>query len=141
MPHSDEIKEEFVTSPTNPVRILVVEDHAANILVITGYLDLLGYTHEVARNGKEAVLKAATGHYALILMDIKMQSLDGFETTRQIRKFESENGKRPVPIIAVTAHAMPGDKERCLAAGMDGYITKPIDYSILKDKLVEVLAD
>jgi CheY-like chemotaxis protein len=84
----------------------------------------------VASNGREALAALATQAFDLVLMDVQMPELDGFATTAAIRQKEKAGGAR-VPIIAMTAHAMKGDEERCLAAGMDGYVSKPIDVQAL----------
>jgi chemotaxis family two-component system sensor kinase Cph1 len=118
-----------------PPRVLLAEDHGGSILVITTFLDMHGYDYEVARSGEEAVQKATSHQYTLMLMDVKMPGIDGLEATRRIREFERKNSKQPLPIIGVTACALNGDKERCIEAGMDDYIAKPVDISYLKEKL------
>jgi len=95
-------------------------------------LEKHGYTVEVAQNGREAVDKMRLGHFDVVLMDVQMPEMDGFEATAAIRNVEKQGGNH-VPIIAMTAHALKGDRERCLAAGMDGYISKPF-------KIEELLA-
>ncbi len=103
--------------------ILVAEDNEINRVVAKAMLAKLGRSTAFARNGREAVEMALNGNYAAILMDCQMPELDGYEATRRIRAVE--NG-RHTPIIAMTAHSMPGDRTRCLAAGMDDYLSKPI---------------
>lgn len=108
------------------VRVLVVEDNEINQLVAAGLLQNLGCTVDVAGDGLEAVELLSRPHeYAAVLMDCRMPRLDGFDATRQIRRREPVG--RRVPIIAMTASAMEGERERCLAAGMDDYLTKPVD--------------
>jgi len=114
--------------------ILLVEDNVLNQRVALVLLERMGLTAEVACNGKEAVDAVRRKKFALVLMDCHMPEMDGFEATVEIRKFESEN-QIYTPIIAVTALAMAGDRERCIAAGMDDYISKPIDRDILKAKI------
>lgn len=120
-------------------RILLVEDHAPNTLVATTLLETLGYGYDTASNGDEAIRKWQEKHYDLILMDVSMPDIDGFEATRQIRRRQSEQRRAHVPIIAMTAHALTGDKEKCLEAGMDDYISKPFNPHELKAKLSKLL--
>lgn len=123
----------------NPVAksrlILLAEDHPLNQKVALLLLDRMGFDAHVVSNGAQAVEAAKKNSYDAILMDCHMPEMDGFEATREIRRFEEQTGDH-VPIIAVTALAMAGDRERCLAAGMDDYITKPIDRELLHSKLV-----
>jgi PAS domain S-box-containing protein len=105
--------------------ILLAEDNLTNQDVIRRQLNLLGYTCELAINGAEALAAYKTGGYALLLTDCHMPEMDGYELTGSIRGLEHGSGKR-LPIIAVTANALQGEAERCLAAGMDDYISKPI---------------
>ena len=114
--------------------ILLAEDHPLNQKVALLLLERMGFDAHVVNNGRQAVEAAARNRYDAILMDCHMPEMDGFDATREIRKQEAA-GKH-VPIIAVTALAMAGDRERCLAAGMDDYITKPIDRELLHQKLV-----
>jgi PAS domain S-box-containing protein len=107
-------------------RLLVAEDNPVNQLVITGMLDKRGYAYDVVNDGREAIEKLADGEYVAVLMDVQMPELDGFETTARIRARETESGAERVPIVAMTASAMEGDRERCLAAGMDDYLSKPL---------------
>jgi PAS domain S-box-containing protein len=105
--------------------VLVAEDNDVNQLVALGWLDALGYTADVATDGEEAVAKATTGAYDAVLMDLQMPGTDGFTATRAIRA--AETGGRRVPIIAMTASAVDGERDKCLAAGMDDFLTKPVD--------------
>jgi CheY-like chemotaxis protein len=106
------------------LRILLAEDNLVNQKLACRILEKQSHTVTVAANGREALLAYERQTFDLILMDIQMPDMDGFEATAEIRKREP-NGHR-LPIIALTAHAMSGDRERCLTAGMDGYLTKPI---------------
>ena len=117
-------------------RLLVVEDNPINMMVIQGLLNRLGYTQITkALNGLEAVEKAMQNAYELILMDCQMPKLDGYDATRQLR----EAGKR-TPIVAMTAHTLTGDREKCLEAGMDDYLPKPIAIDKLAATLEHWLA-
>jgi CheY-like chemotaxis protein len=121
------------------LRILMAEDNRVNQLVATGLLRKMGHTFAVANNGKEALAMLAAQAFDLVLMDIQMPEMDGIEATRRIREDESRTSNH-LPIIAMTAHAMKGDRERCLAAGMDGYISKPISASKLEVEIATVHA-
>jgi signal transduction histidine kinase/CheY-like chemotaxis protein len=105
--------------------VLLAEDHLVNQAVAIGMLETLGLTVVVAKDGHEAVEKAAAEPFDVILMDCQMPGLDGFEATEEIRSMEAASGKSPIPIIAATANALKGDRERCLQAGMNDYLTKP----------------
>ena len=109
----------------NRARILLAEDNPVNQTVAVRMLEKRGYTVEVASNGRAALAALETDQFDVVLMDIQMPEMDGFEATTAIRAKEKISGAH-VPIIAMTAHAMKSDEERCLAAGMDGYVAKPI---------------
>jgi len=122
------------------VRILLVEDNPVNQKLSQTMLFKAGYQVEVAQNGRVALEKysAAPKEVDLILMDVQMPEMDGIEATQEIRKVESalpEDQKRRVPVIALTAHAMKGDREMCLDAGMDDYLTKPIKREVVLEVL------
>jgi signal transduction histidine kinase/DNA-binding response OmpR family regulator len=108
------------------LRILVAEDNAVNRLLVTALLGKRGYTIVTAVNGREAVAAVREDVFDIVLMDVQMPEMDGLEATAAIRKLEAESGAH-VPIIALTAHAMKGDREICMAAGMDDYLSKPIN--------------
>lgn len=120
--------------------ILLVEDYEPNILVATIMLKNFGYHYEVARNGKEAIDRFSPEKYSLVLLDVEMPIMDGYETTRHIRGFEKAKGSARTPIIAMTAHALKGDREKCLAAGMDDYIPKPFNPHQLQAALLKHIA-
>ncbi|MDX2106004.1 MAG: response regulator [Candidatus Melainabacteria bacterium] len=122
------------TAVKTTLPVLVAEDNPANRKLISIQLKKLGYSSYCVANGKEAVEAARRFHYALILMDVTMPEMDGFEASRSIRRNE-EGTQMHVPIVAVTALAMKGDREKCLQAGMDDYLTKPIIYEELEKKL------
>lgn len=130
------------TAPNSEPRpiILLAEDYPANVLVATSFLDYFGYGYEVVASGAEAVEQAETRDFYAILMDVQMHGMNGFEATQAIRAHESQNGKRRIPIIGMTAHALLGDREKCLAAGMDDYISKPFNPDELKAKLAQYAA-
>ncbi len=107
------------------VRLLLVEDNATNQKLAVTLLQKQGLSVDVADNGLLALEAVQTKKYNLVLMDVQMPEMDGLEATRRIREFEGSS--RHTPIIAMTAHAMKGDRERCLAAGMDDYVTKPLE--------------
>lgn len=119
----------------NHLRILLAEDNAINQLLATRLLERRGHSVTVAGNGREALMALEQGSFDLVLMDVQMPEMDGFEATAAIREKEKHFGNH-LPVIAMTAHAMKGDRERCLAAGMDEYITKPIRA----EELAELLA-
>jgi CheY-like chemotaxis protein len=115
------------------VRVLVAEDNPVNQRVAVLMLERLGLDVDVASDGEEVLRRLRTQTYALIFMDCQMPELDGFEATARLRAGEG-NGRR-IPIVAMTASAMPGDRERCLAAGMDDYIKKPVRMDDLRAAL------
>jgi signal transduction histidine kinase/ActR/RegA family two-component response regulator len=125
------------TSPRgHSLHILLAEDNELNMLVICEMLKKAGHTVGVARNGLQALSMLAAESFDLVLMDVQMPEMDGFEAVAAIREMESHTGAH-LPVIAVTANAMPGDKEQCLAAGMDGYVSKPIRVEQLMRALEE----
>jgi PAS domain S-box-containing protein len=109
----------------HPLHILLVEDNRVNQALAVKLIQKQGHSVEVANHGREALAMVEKSRFDLILMDIEMPEMDGFSATRAIREKEKASGNH-VPIIAMTAHAMSGDRERCLAGGMDGYVSKPI---------------
>jgi two-component system sensor histidine kinase/response regulator len=115
-------------------RVLVAEDNPINQKLAAILLNKAGYSVDAVENGLQVVEKAKEGKYHAILMDVQMPEMDGFEATRRIREWEGDTHPR-VPIIAMTAHAMKGDRGRCLAAGMDDYVPKPLEIRILLDVL------
>jgi CheY-like chemotaxis protein/anti-sigma regulatory factor (Ser/Thr protein kinase) len=121
------------------LRILLVEDNVVNQKIALRMLQKMQHRVDVADNGAEALEKLSRTNYALILMDVSMPVMDGFEATRLIRRREEKNG-RHVPIVALTANAMEGDRERCIEAGMDEYLPKPVRAETLQQCIVGVLS-
>jgi PAS domain S-box-containing protein len=121
-------------------RILLAEDNFTNQQVALGMLRKFGLTADAVGNGQEAVTSLQQVPYDIVLMDVQMPEMDGLEATRQIRAPESYVLDHDIPIIAMTAHAMAGDRERCLKAGMNGYISKPIDPMKLAEELEKWLS-
>jgi len=111
--------------------ILLVDDHPTNRLVVSRQLALAGYLCETAEDGVQGIDRWNSGRYSLILSDIHMPVMDGYEMAREIRKFEQQGNKPRVPIVALTAAALKGESERCIAAGMDDYLMKPVSISQL----------
>ena len=122
------------------LRILVAEDNAVNQVVIIRALQKMGHTPVLAQNGKLALTLASTENFDLAFMDVQMPEMDGLSATAAIRKSEKHNGNH-LPIFAMTAHAMKGDRERCLAAGMDGYICKPVRFSDIEETLAGLIRE
>jgi len=116
---------DVLPAATSKLRILLAEDNPANQKLATYVLQDRGHTVEIAGDGQQAIRMVRENRYDVILMDVQMPGMDGLEATKVIRAGENDN--RRVPIIAMTAHAMQGDREWCLAAGMDDYLSKPID--------------
>lgn len=110
----------------NEYRLLLAEDNPVNQKLAVVLLQKAGYSVDAVDNGLKALEKVKSGHYSVVLMDVQMPEMDGFEATQKIRELEQSTGIH-VPIIAMTAHAMSGDRERCIEAGMDDYITKPLE--------------
>lgn len=117
------------------LHLLLAEDNPVNQMVALMVLEKLGYTVDMVDDGMKAVEAVRNGQYALVLMDCQMPKMDGFEATDVIRSAEASSGGKHIPIVAMTASAMEGDRDKCLAAGMDDYITKPINIAQLQKVL------
>jgi CheY-like chemotaxis protein len=131
------------TSPSTTAvsrRILLVEDNRVNQRVAQYLLERMGHSVVLTQNGKEAVAAYTHQTFDLILMDIQMPEMNGFEATAAIRQDERARGGRHVPIIALTADAMAGDREKCLEGGMDAYVSKPLDASLLAQTIADLLS-
>ena len=116
--------------------VLLVEDYEPNILVATTFLEDFGYRVDIANNGHEAFELASARSYIAILMDVQMHGMNGLDATRKIRRHEEETGRPRARIIGMTAHALSGDRERCLGIGMDDYIAKPFHPEVLRKKIL-----
>ncbi len=132
----EEQKEEEVPG-IRPLNILLVEDAKENQIVVKAYLRKMPHTIDIGENGRVGVDKFVSGRYDLVLMDMRMPVMDGYAATREIRKWEMENGKDATPIIALTAHALADDRQKCLDAGCTDYLTKPLKKVDLLKKLSE----
>ncbi len=116
-------------------RVLLVEDNPVNLHVAQKLLSLLGVEYDVAKNGKEATSQMESGSYNAVLMDCMMPVMDGYTATRKWREYESKHGRSRLPILAMTANAMAGDRQKCLDAGMDDYMAKPLNRHLLEEML------
>ena len=123
--------------PLPPLRILLAEDSPDNCIITVAYLEDTPYLIEIAETGAIACEMFAAGHYDLVLMDRQMPVMDGLTATRKIRAWEQANNRPPTPIIALTASALKGDREKCLAAGCTAFLTKPIKQEVLLQAISE----
>ena len=119
------------------VKILYVEDNEDNLYMLSNRLQRRGYEVVLARDGEEGISKARSEEPSLILMDLSLPVIDGWEATRQLK---AEALTRTIPVIALSAHAMAGDREKAIAAGCDDYDTKPVDLPRLLEKITTLLA-
>ena len=133
------LNEKILLNLNEETKVLIVEDYEGNIVVIGYILDEIGLDYDIAKTGLEALEKWKKHHYDLILMDVQMPEMDGFTATKEIRKVEADQRMDPTPIIGMTAHALVGDKDKCIAAGMDSYLPKPIVEPDLKREILKYL--
>jgi two-component system, sensor histidine kinase and response regulator len=117
------------------LRLLIAEDNIINQKVVLNYIKKLGYRADAVANGQEAIEALELAPYDLVLMDIQMPKMDGYKATKKIRDKKSKVLNPKIPIIALTAHAMAGDRNKCIEAGMDDYLTKPINPKQLFGKI------
>ncbi|MDP2077170.1 MAG: ATP-binding protein [Sulfuricurvum sp.] len=136
----EEFKEDSISWPSD-IRILLVEDNTTNQLVAQGMLNSLGLYADIASNGLEALeaiqISTDSQPYSIVLMDCQMPEMDGYDATHAIREGKAGEENKQLPIIAMTANAMQGDREKCTLAGMDDYMAKPINLSVLKSALIK----
>ncbi|MBU1008552.1 MAG: response regulator [Bacteroidetes bacterium] len=124
------------------LNVLLAEDNLINQKVASFSLEQMGFLVTVAGNGRQAIEKFRSGHYDLILMDVQMPEMNGFEATREIRSIENTNGtNKRIPIIALTANAMKGDMEKCIASGMDAYLSKPFQQKDLHELITHYFTE
>lgn len=121
-----------------PLSILVVEDNPVNREVVVCYLEELGHRVRTAVNGREALLQLGDGPCDVVLMDLEMPVMDGFEAARRIRRGEAGEDRSRVPIVAVTAHSLPEFRRRCLDAGMDSFAAKPVRLESLQQTIADL---
>jgi CheY-like chemotaxis protein len=131
--------EQALSKPFLYARVLLVEDNPVNTLVAKKYLVKLGLTVDAVENGFAALEALSQVKYDLVFMDVQMEGMDGYETTRKIRSSTDKRFNPSVPVIAMTAHAMQSDREKCLAAGMDDYVSKPVEFTILSQAIAKWL--
>ncbi len=137
---ADTLDKKIKSVITPDTMILVVEDYEGNIVMISYILDELGAQYDIARTGVEAVALWEKGEYKLVLMDIQMPEMDGFTATAQIREREKAHPGLHTPIVGMTAHALVGDRDKCIEAGMDAYLPKPIVEADLKEQIYKYLS-
>jgi len=131
----------FLTGPQRRLSTLIVEDEPINQQILKAILTKLGHKTIVVSDGYSAIDLLASTNFDVILMDVQMPKLNGLETTRIIRSSKESAQTKTVPIIALTAYAMAGDKEKCMAAGMDYYLSKPVDVKALAKILKNLNSD
>jgi signal transduction histidine kinase/CheY-like chemotaxis protein len=119
------------------ISVLVVEDNLVNQMVMVRILQRKGFFAKALSSGEEALRSLAVDSYDVVLMDCQMPEMDGFETSRRIREWEKQTQRCAIPIIAVTANAVTGDREKCFSAGMDDYLTKPVDTELLLSRIAQ----
>ena len=121
----------FLRETKHQLHVLLAEDNSVNQILVKGLLSKFGHSVDIAQNGSEAIDKWINGRYDLILMDVDMPVLNGYGATEQLRALEKQQSNVHIPIIGLTAHVLEGTREKCLASGMDGYLSKPINTEAL----------
>jgi two-component system sensor histidine kinase/response regulator len=135
------VTQHSIREASRPLHVLLAEDNAVNRALMISLLKKRGHDVVIAENGRQAVEEHQKQRFDVVLMDVQMPEMDGFEATATIRAHDAENGGGiRTPIVALTAHAMTGDRERCLAAGMDYYLTKPVRSAELYETLEAAVA-
>ena len=124
---------------TQNSKVLVAEDYEGNVVVIGQMLENLGLEYDIAKDGAQALELWNKHHYDMVLMDVQMPEVDGFTATQRIREKESRNDMKRTPIVGMTAHALVGDKKKCIKVGMDAYLPKPLDESELKKQILKYI--
>ena len=134
-PRQQEDAQQIVASESlRALSVLLAEDNKVNQKVAVALLTKAGHRVQVVANGRDAVLESSRGGFDVVLMDVQMPEVDGIQATQMIRAREKDSGAH-LPIIALTAHVMNGDRERCIEAGMDDYLSKPLSAAALAEKL------
>ena len=128
----------FLRETKQHLHVLLAEDNSVNQALVKGLLSKFGHSVDIAQNGSEAIEKWIDGRYDLILMDVDMPVLNGYGATEQLRALEKQQGNARIPVIGLTAHVLEGTREKCLASGMDGYLSKPINTEALWRELNSV---
>jgi PAS domain S-box-containing protein len=135
MPEDLEELPEIYVARDGQKRLLLVEDYEPNIIVASSMLDDMHVAYSVARDGNEALQYIRENSFDLVLMDVNMPLKNGLEATRELRVWEQDNGRDPIPVIGMTAHALGGDREKCLNSGMNDYLPKPVSQHDLSEKI------
>jgi signal transduction histidine kinase/ActR/RegA family two-component response regulator len=135
-----ELPAQAAMATRGPARVLVAEDNAVNQRLVKRMLEKMGHVVDIAADGYQAVMLAMANHYDIVIMDCSMPEMDGYQATAEIRRLNKEGALRRIPVIALTANALPEDRERCLAAGMDDYLSKPIARDDLRAMLEKYLS-
>ncbi len=137
--NTKKLNDKIIASLSDKTKVLIVDDYEGNLVVVGYLLEDIGILYDVARTGIEAVEKWSNNHYDVVLMDVQMPEMDGFSATTEIRALEQRDNLARTPIIGMTAHALVGDKNKCIDAGMDSYLPKPLVEADLKREILKYL--